>query len=351
LKNSAINLTTIMDDGTPLAINSMSREIGCGKVVNLRISEVEEGSYELFFSEFESFATNSIIVLRDAFTGKNISVRTSNSYLFDVTEDPASFGAERFSVIITPAPVTDMAVTAPSVACANSDVKITIPDTEKGYSYSVIAAGQVLLNVEGTGKALDLIVPNEKLTPGRNTLQVEAQSHACSNVKISGLAVVNVEELPQVAIEVIDENTLGSNYSTGNVWYLNGKLIPDYSGQFLDVKESGVYKLQVNVGSCVTLTEREFVYSVVEDGSVSVYPNPVKGGEILTVRSKNPDLKRVSIANSVGVEVGVVILETAESGEPGTYVGKFDIKQFPSGLYLIKVKDGDKFRVIKIISL
>ena len=138
-----------------------------------------------------------------------------------------------------------------------------------------------------------------------------------------------------------------------NVWYLNGKQISDYSGQFLDVTESGVYMLQVNAGGCVTLAEREFVYSVVEDGSlsVSVYPNPVKGGEILTVSSKNPDLKRVSIANSVGVEIGVVILETEKSGEPGTYVGKFDIRQFPSGLYLIKVKDGDKFRVIKIISL
>jgi hypothetical protein len=353
LKNSSFNLATFIEGGTQLAINSMSPDIGCGKVINLDVSEVQAGSYELFFSDFESFAANSVITLRDAFADKTIAVRGTNSYTFDVTADPASFGAGRFSVIISPAPVTDMAVTAPVSVCASDDVKITIPNTEKGYRYSVISQGESVLNIEGTGKSLDLIVPRQKLVLGRNTLQVEAQSTLCPNVKISGLAIVTVEEVQQAVIEVIDENTLASNYSSGNVWYLNGKQISDYSGQFLDVKESGVYKLIVNAGSCVTFAEREFVYSVVEDGgvTVSVFPNPVKSGEVLTVRSKNPDLKRVSITNSVGVEIGVVILETDESGEPGTYVGTFDIRQFPSGLYLVKVKDGDKFRVIKIISL
>jgi hypothetical protein len=353
LKNSSFNLATFIEGGTQLAINSMSQEIGCGKVVNLDISEVEAGSYELFFSDFESFAANSLITLRDAFADKTVAVRSTNSYTFDVTADPASFGAQRFSVIISPAPVTDMAVTAPASVCASDDVKITIPATEKGYRYSVIAQGESVLNVDGTGKSLDLIVPRQKLTLGRNTLKVEAQSNLCPNVKISGLAIVSVEEVQQAAIEVIDENTLASNYSTGNVWYLNGNQISNYSGQFLDVTESGLYTLKVNAGSCVSLAEREFVYSVTEDGgvTVAVFPNPVKGGEMLTVRSKNPDLTRVSITNSVGVEIGVVILETDESGEPGTYVGKFDIRQFPSGLYFVKVRDGDKFRVIKIISL
>lgn len=353
LKNSSFNLATFIENGAQLAINSMSREIGCGKVINLDVSEVEAGSYELHFSDFESFASNSVITLRDAFLGKTIAVRNVSTYAFDVTADPASLGAERFSVIISPAPVTDMAVSAPVSVCGSDDVKITIADTEKGYSYSIISEGESVVNVEGTGKSLELIVPRQKLTLGKNTLHVEAKSNLCPDVKIAGLAIINVEEIQQASIEVIDENTLASNYSTGNVWYLNGKQIPDYSGQFLDVTESGLYMLMVNAGSCVTTTEREFVYSVVEDGSasVSVYPNPVKGGEVLTVRSKNPDLKRVSITNSVGVEIGVVILETAGSNEPGTYVGRFDIRQFPSGLYMVKVKDGDKLRVIKIISL
>lgn len=353
LKNSSFNLSTVADDGTKYVINSFSPEIGCGRVVNLEVSDVKPGTYQLFFSDFESFRSNQPITLRDAFTGNSISVREVNSYTFQVTSDPASFGAERFSVIISPVPVAQMSVNAPLNICSGDDAKITIPNTEKGYTYSVTAHGETVLTIEGTGKALELIVPNQKLAIGQNTLQIEAQRAACPDVKISGLAVVNVEEIQQAVIEVVDENTLASNYDAGNIWYLNGKQIPDYSGQYLDVNESGLYKLQVNVGGCVSFAEREFLYSVVEDGSlsVSVYPNPVKGRETLTIRTRNPDMKSVSIANSVGAEIGVVILEADESGEPGTYVGRFDIKQFPSGLYLIKVKDGDRFRVIKIINL
>ena len=108
-----------------------------------------------------------------------------------------------------------MAVTAPLSSCASQDVTITIPKTEKGYRYSVVAQGQSILSVEGTGKSLDIIVPHQKLAYGRNALQVEAQSNLCPDVKISGIAIVNVEELQQATIEVIDENTLGSNYGTG----------------------------------------------------------------------------------------------------------------------------------------
>ena len=80
LTNPSFNLASVIEGNTKLAINTMAREIGCGKVVNLEVSGVEKGTYELFFSDFESFTSNDVIMLRDAFTGKNISVRKTTTY-------------------------------------------------------------------------------------------------------------------------------------------------------------------------------------------------------------------------------------------------------------------------------
>jgi hypothetical protein len=343
-----LNLSSGLDDGTQLAINSFAG-VDCGKTVPLTITDVSPGTYELNFSEFESFDDEISIELRDAFKGTSINIRNSSLYTFDVTTDARSFGSERFSIVLAPTPAGNFAVTSPTTSCPGTNVKLTLPASQKGYSYSVLMGEEKIASVDGSGKQLEIILPHEKFINGDNFIKIEAQSLTCANVKITSQATVVVEEVQQASIVVVDENTLVSSSETGNSWYLNGTLLPDKTGQYLDVKESGVYRLTVTTGNCSSSVDREFIYA--EEGSVTVvYPNPIRKGEVLTVRSYDENLRQVSITNSLGAEIGQVNLERESEGST-KYVGTFDLKEYPSGLYFIKVKDGNKYRIVKIISL
>jgi Secretion system C-terminal sorting domain len=79
-----------------MVVNSLS-PLACAKSVGLDVADVTQGSYQLNFSNFDSFSPTVGISLFDKFTNAKQDLRVKASYSFSV--DPANaktFGSDRF---------------------------------------------------------------------------------------------------------------------------------------------------------------------------------------------------------------------------------------------------------------
>ena len=166
----------------------------------------------------------------------------------------------------------------------------------------------------------------------------------CEGIRMP--VVATIANYENATVTVID-NKLISNFEIGNQWYLNGQMIPGATGREYSFKESGVYKLEVKVGDCITSAEREMLVTGLEDGTSSIltiYPNPVLDIFIVEVRTTNKVV--VEITNLLGV---LVMGEELKKLDGGVSRGEFDMSAESAGIYLVKIVDGDTIHATKII--
>ncbi len=137
--------------------------------------------------------------------------------------------------------------------------------------------------------------------------------------------------------------TLTSSSTSGNQWYLNGTIINDATSAALIATQPGVYKVQVKVDDCVSefSSDQSFIITGdIEDRNafIEIYPNPVS------------DWIYILLGESEGVK-DITILEMngrkTDSQQVSGNGARFDVAQYSSGIYLVKVKTENEVRVIK----
>jgi hypothetical protein len=79
------------------------------------------------------------------------------------------------------------------------------------------------------------------------------------------------------------------------------------------------------------------------DQRIAIYPNPTADKVFVVVRTGNNSVG-ATLVNSVGAAMEYKALE--EQG--GTKQGEFELRQYPSGVYYILVRDGAKLYTHKI---
>lgn len=138
--------------------------------------------------------------------------------------------------------------------------------------------------------------------------------------------VINYDD---AAIEEVQYGVIKSNYSTGNAWFRNDVLLPNVIGQTIQLTESGIYRLEVTIGSCKTTDEFEFVVTGIEEPGkgIALYPNPVDD-ELLINGLVNS--KAVTLLSPTGSQLNHIELR-------GQASVKINMKGYTAGLYLIKV--------------
>ena len=99
LKNEIFNLSTLTNEGVSLAVNVLPKT-SCPSSVKLNITNIEQGSYKLTFEGLQTFANLRSMVLVDHFNGNTVPIEEGDTYSFEVTSDPKSFGSERFQITI-----------------------------------------------------------------------------------------------------------------------------------------------------------------------------------------------------------------------------------------------------------
>lgn len=103
LVNGTFNLSTMIPDGMKLAINSLT-SLACREEVMLVVENVSPGDYHLAFSELNSFPEGVMLQLHDAFLDQTFPIEKDSKYAFNVNSDIASYGFDRFTVIILEPP-------------------------------------------------------------------------------------------------------------------------------------------------------------------------------------------------------------------------------------------------------
>ena len=249
------NLATLTEDTVALAVNNLSSAF-CSKNINLKVTDVAPGNYALTFSNLESLPEIGYIALIDRFTGATTTVN-GNAYNFTVTDDPASFGAGRFTITFAK---QQLNVTTPQITggdvCPPGPGVVTIANSQEGVLYQIINAGDKVISdmIEGNGETIEIPVYDGELTAGTNTVRVTAGFTGCDRQTLTTAVTLNfISELTiTTASDVIicegDDVTLEASGAPAGGFYQwfdsDGVLIEAATGPTLlvaDVMEEAIY--------------------------------------------------------------------------------------------------------------
>ncbi|RYF98099.1 MAG: T9SS type A sorting domain-containing protein, partial [Chitinophagaceae bacterium] len=149
----------------------------------------------------------------------------------------------------------------------------------------------------------------------------------------------------------LNGGTLSSSVASGNQWFRNGAEIPGATGQTYTPTLSGLYKTVVTAasGCLIASNEINFTSTAVIDVSdneiaLSISPNPNAGVFNLRFEFNTRENLEISVMSASGQRVYT-------SNTPG-FIGKYT-KQIslrsPAGLYMVKIKHGNKLFVKKLL--
>jgi hypothetical protein len=233
--------------------------------------------------------------------------------------------------------VTPQSVTASSV-CREGQATLSVNGALAGQEYhwySTIKDNTVLSS--GATFVTPVLVRNA-------TYYVAIQNATgCEGDRVPVTAQVTHYDDPQIASTA---DSLYTAYSGPKQWYLDGVALLNDTLASIKPQQSGVYSVNVAVGTCVAAAMVTYNKPQVVTGTIpetapalSVYPNPVRG----YLYFENPDtsVKQVNIQNVSGQTLGTVRLQH------GT--GRIDMSSFVNGLYLIQVEGAGGTKEIKII--
>lgn len=157
----------------------------------------------------------------------------------------------------------------------------------------------------------------------------------------------------QVTRPSITQNgiTLGSNFVSGNQWYLNGGIINGATAQNYIPKVSGIYKLLVTLASGCTDTSASYVFVLPPNSNngndISLAEYPIPANTILNVlfTSGSPNNLIMSLINTAGKTV----YSSRRSLAAGNFSTIINVQNQPPGAYVLKLVLGKKVYANKII--
>jgi hypothetical protein len=199
--NSTTNLSSIIHDGSFMAINSLPA-INCETVVKLSVDYIKPGTHKMTFSDINSFSNGALLTLRDKFTNSTVSVAEGTIYNFSVTSNTASFGSNRFEIIFsTNTPVQDFTPLAQQV-CEGSNGMIEITKTQNFVTYVAKINEEIVSDVvTGTGGSISLNLDKGHLTTGTNVITVLATRVGCASLSLNTNVPLLVNEIPQITTQ------------------------------------------------------------------------------------------------------------------------------------------------------
>lgn len=139
--------------------------------------------------------------------------------------------------------------------------------------------------------------------------------------------------------------TLTSSASSGNQWFRNGTAIAGATNATLSITQAGVYKVQVQVDDCISSFSDDQSMIVTGDidsrqTEVTLFPNPANDWLTVTLRS-NSTVARVAVYQMTGKEMAS---QQTSSGE-----ARFNVAEYPKGLYVVRVGDDNTTRTIRFV--
>lgn len=196
-------------------------------------------------------------------------------------------------------------ITASQIGNANynpaSDVTQTLTVSRENQTITFPAipdktVGDVPFSLNATTNAgLNVVysTTSDKITIATNQVSIVKAGRASISANQGGNTNINVASVvnqsfcikpakPTVSLSGINKGvqTLTSNASTGNQWFLNGTAIAGATNSTLTVASTGTYKVQLQADDCLSDFSADVAVSVTGDlhtmDKIEVYPNPAE---------------------------------------------------------------------------
>lgn len=235
---------------------------------------------------------------------------------------------------------SEVSVLSEGKSCGEGQVVLQVSGAPAGGSYKWYETQDATNSIEGQ-------VSSEFTTPVLNKSKTyfvaTVDGEGCEGGRSAVQAHVVLFDSVHISIE---EQKLISSYSTGNQWYFNGNPIQGATGQSLDVTESGLYEVEVNINGCSARTSQEMIILGAETPygqGFNFFPNPVESRLQIELPGSTPATGKV--LSPIGQALGDIDFKV--SG--GKMKGEYDFRGQPAGVYFIKVFQGNTIINQKII--
>jgi len=223
LQNSIFNFSSLTNEGMELSLNTIPMT-SCSRTLMLNMTNIEPGTYQMIFDDLQTLSLGYSLTLTDDFTNESVAITQEDQAItFNVTEDAASYGNERFSVSFDATVISDEISYNPEFndSCGES-VSISVQNSQIGLNYELVNADNEPLNnpVLGTGADLEFIIQKEALLVGKNilNLKVSGNSECTDDLLITDFIVFSLRDKP-LRPEVSNVELCNSNSTT---LYANG---------------------------------------------------------------------------------------------------------------------------------
>jgi PKD repeat protein len=266
-------------------------------------------------------------------------------------------GAITSSIIVNPTSSSIYTVTGNLLGCtavATNTVKVFVISnpTISALNNSVCAGASAILNATGasfyvwnTGATTASI----SVTPTvSSTYTVTGTTSGCSST--STVSVI-VHPNPIAPIITSSGNTLTSNVSAGNQWYLNSVLISGAINQTYTSTQNGNYMdIVTDMFGCNSIPSNSItlittgIETLINSNDVSIYPNPTSGLISISFKFINPNTT-IEIINELGQTHYSELIKDCKVG----YIVNFDFKYYSNVIYFIKIISANNIEFRKII--
>jgi PKD repeat protein len=230
-----------------------------------------------------------------------------------------------------------LVVSIPTVSAANASIC--------AGSFAILNANGASLYAWNTGATSASI----SVTPTVSTnYTVTGTTSGCSKTTTTS---VIVHPNPTAPIITSIGNTLTSNVSTGNQWYLNGILISGAINQTYISTQNGNYTdIVTNTFGCNSIPSNSIaivttgIETLANLNDFSIYPNPTSGLISISFNSINSNTT-IEIINELGQTLYSVLIRDCKE----LCTINYDFKSFSNGIYFVKVISNNNIECRKII--
>ena len=319
--------------GTDLYFGSLTAEGS-----NVFISKTSEPNYGVYFSN------NNGINWIDASQGiypKSLvtSLTALNNEMYAGTMGCSlwQLNVNAFSLPTQPSPI----IGAASPCFGSSQIYSVI--NEPGVTYSWQFPSNWIVAAGGTTSSVTVTVGHE---PG--VVFVTPSTFAGTGpVQYS---VLNVNTAPATPVISQEGNTLFSDASEGNQWYMNDVLIDGATNSTFEVTMDGTYFCIVTANGCSSDPSSflNVIYTRIANpssGQFKIFPVPSNGLFTAILVSPSAELFTIRVYNNIGM----LIFEMKDVQVNGTSNQTIDMRPVPSGIYTVTFTSGTSQVVRKML--
>jgi len=197
LLNTYETISTLTEDNEMVKVNRLApvtNSSNCSRSIKLNLEQMVVGDdYALDFTGISTVSTQELI-LKDNFLNTENQITDNLVYNFQVTDELASKGSDRFEIILNSNQPSQISTVSDDV-CPQQNATIVLQNTETFVNYLISKGDEVVASVEGNGADANVDISTELLASSVNDFTIQAFVSGCDTTSVGNAQVQVYDEL------------------------------------------------------------------------------------------------------------------------------------------------------------